>query len=1156
MKFTNLRLSGFKSFVDPTELLLQPGLTGIVGPNGCGKSNLLEAMRWVMGESSAKSMRGEGMDDVIFAGAATRPPRNFAEVSLMIDNEKRLAPPQFGDVESLEVVRRITRDVGSTYRVNGKETRARDVRMLFADAASGAQSPALVRQGRIGELISAKPTGRRRFLEEAAGVSGLNVRRREAELKLKAAEENLLRVDDVLSRLDSQIGSLRRQARQAERYSKLSDDIAETAALLVWLRYADADAEALAAQSALTAATVAVASATSAAGEASRAREETSEALPALREEATVAQAVYARLTAKRDGLDEEAARAKATLERLEGEFTRLGNDLEREGELGSDAVKALEELQAEREALQGQGTDANLIEQAALKSQAAAAIVVDAEASLDRLSSRAAAATAERTAAERAKGEAERALAQAQARLEQDAPKVQQLVNDIVEAEKKFSATQSADETARNAVDDAPDRITRSVEERESMEERETEARGAVSTLRASCNALIAEIESLNKALAAESKTDTGAAVMTRMRAAPGYEAALAAALGEDAAAPELQGFSEKARGWLALKLLGSHPTVGEPLSAHVEAPEALARRLAVTSVVSRAEGPEAQKSLKPGQHLVSPEGDLWRWDGFFSGAETRAGDPAVVRLARLNRLDSLKKELSAQETALEGATRTLDRLERSLADARLAESNARAEHQKVQDTAANAARAFADADATLTRLKTNHAQLSESVASQTEAEERSREAFAQASSALSEIGDPTAMREEAESARTALVALRQAHSAAKSEHDELVAVERARASRLETIDRDLASWQDRAAKAKTRTGDLETRREAVRSERDGAKSAPDRVAALRDELVFDLEAAEERVTAANDALSTAETIARQATKTDSDAVSALSTAREARARAEAVAEAATTRKSEAATTLREEVKAEPAEVAARFADGDTPDVALADVEARLTKLKMDRERLGAVNLRASIEIQEAETERGALGTERDDLEEAISKLRKGLAELNKEGRSRLLAAFEEVNNHFTGLFTHLFGGGSARLELTESDDPLQAGLEIMCEPPGKRLQSLSLMSGGEQTLTALALIFAVFLVNPAPVCVLDEVDAPLDDANVARFCDLLDEMTRRADARFLVITHHAVTMARMNRLFGVTMVERGVSRLVSVDLGAAVDLVATEAA
>ncbi|MCL4143946.1 UNVERIFIED_CONTAM: hypothetical protein GTU68_015284, partial [Idotea baltica] len=1156
VKFTNLRLSGFKSFVDPTELLLEPGLTGVVGPNGCGKSNLLEAMRWVMGESSAKSMRGEGMDDVIFAGAATRPPRNFAEVSLMVDNADKLAPPQFGDAETLEIVRRITRDVGSTYRVNGKESRARDVKMLFADAASGAQSPALVRQGRIGELISAKPTGRRRFLEEAAGVSGLNVRRREAELKLKAAEENLVRVDDVLTRLDAQIGSLKRQARQAERYTKLSDDIKEMAALLVWLRYAEADAEALAAETAMNEATRTVAAATTTASEATRKRDETTEALPPIREEAVVAQAVYQRLIAKRDGLDAEADRAKANLERLEGELGRIVSDLARENDLNADAVRALEELTTERATLEASVSNSGLIEQAAQAALAAASIVTDAEGSLDKLAARAAAATAERSAAERAKTESERSLDQAEGRLETELPKIERLARETAEAETTLEQARIAKAEAAQAAEDAPDRITQKHEARKAAEESETDARAALSTKRSTHNALKSELESLEKALAAESSSDMGAAIVTRMRAAPGYEAALAAALGEEAAAPELQGFSEKARGWLALKLLGSSPSVGEPLSTYVDAPAALARRLAVTSVISREEGPEAQKDLRPGQHLVSPEGDLWRWDGYFSGAETRASDPAVARLARLNRVDAVKAELVEGEAKLAAATQTLDRLEREVADARLSESNARAEHQKIQDAAASTARALADAEATLGRLRAAESQSAEEVERQRRAEARARETLAAATASLAEIGDPTALREEADTARTALIALRQAHQAAKSEHDELVAAERARSGRLEAIAREQANWESRAAQAKTRTGDLDSRQTAITAERDAAKSAPGAIAAQRDALVTDLDTAEKRVTQANDTLSTAESEARTAARDASEAESALSTAREARARADAVAEGAVTRKEEAAAALREEAQAEPEAVAERFADDDAPVVPLHDAEERLSKLKMDRERLGAVNLRAAIEIEEAGTEREALGTERDDLEEAIAKLRKGLAELNKEGRARLLEAFEKVNGHFTGLFTHLFGGGNARLELTESDDPLQAGLEIMCEPPGKRLQSLSLMSGGEQTLTALALIFAVFLVNPAPVCVLDEVDAPLDDANVTRFCDLLDEMTRRADARFLVITHHAVTMARMNRLFGVTMVERGVSRLVSVDLGAAVDLVASEAA
>ena len=1094
MKFDTLRLSGFKSFVDPTEMRLEPGLTGVVGPNGCGKSNLLEAMRWVMGEASAKSMRGEGMDDVIFAGAATRPPKNFAEVSLMIANDAGLAPAQFGEPDTLEVSRRITRDIGSAYRVNGKETRARDVRMLFADAASGAQSPALVRQGRIGELIAAKPQGRRRFLEEAAGVSGLYVRRREAELKLKAAEENLLRVDDVLMRLDQQIGSLRRQARQAQRYTTLTEQIEETAALLVWLRYAEADRDALAAQSALDEATRIVAAATTTALEAARKRDETAETLPPLREAAMVAQAVHQRAIAKRDGLDADAERARATLARLDTELARLSGDLEREGELSADATRALEDLEAERRTLEAASTESGLIEAAAAKAATAATAVGEAETALDGLAARAAAASAERAAAERAKREAETALTDAQERREDAAPRLRDLDAKIAEAETALADVRTANETAMAASADAPDRVTDAEANRRRLEEQEAESRKTLAGLRADRDALTSEAEALEKALAAENAGDMGAAIMTRMRAAPGYEAALAAALGEDASAPEHQGFSERARGWLALKLLGS-PPAGEPLSNYVDAPEALARRLAVTSVVSRDIGPEAQKDLKPGQHLVSPEGDLWRWDGFFIGAESRGADPAAKRLERLNRLDTVRDELAKAEAALADAVAAQDRLERTLADARLGENNARLDRQAVEDAAATAARRLADVAATLERLRAAQAQLSGEEARQAEAETRAAAALAEADTALSGIGDPTALREQADAARAALGVLRAYHGEAKNEHDELIAAERARAGRLDTIAREIDGWRERAGRAASRAEELRARSEAVQAEHATAKTAPDEIDALRDALVSELTEAEAKVTAANDALAAAERSAREASRADSDANAALSAAREGRARAEAMSESAAARKAETAAALREEAGAEPEEVAARFAeleDEATEHPPVPEVEARLSKLKMDRERLGAVNLRAAIEIEEAETERAALGAERDDLEEAIAKLRKGLAALNREGRGRLLSAFERGEQAFLRLFTHLFGGGEAQLVLTESDDPLEAGLEIMCQPPGKRLQTLSLLSGGEQTLTALALIFAVFLANPAPICVLDEVDAPLDDANV----------------------------------------------------------------
>ena len=460
----------------------------------------------------------------------------------------------------------------------------------------------------------------------------------------------------------------------------------------------------------------------------------------------------------------------------------------------------------------------------------------------------------------------------------------IERLAQEMADAEATLSEATEANVSASDAAADAPDRITRTREARETHEEQETEARAAVSARKASRNALTSEIESLETSLAAENSTDMGAAIVTRMRAAPGYEAApRSGPRRRKRQPPNYMVFSEKARGWLALKLLGASPSVGEPLSAYVEAPEALARRLAVTAVVSRAEGPEAQKTLKPGQHLVSPEGDLWRWDGYFSGAETRAGDPATIRLARLNRLDALRAELESDESSLANAVQALDRFERELADARLTESNARAEHQKVQDTAASAARAFADAEARLQRLRASHTQISGEVERQRHAQTRAEESLTSATASLVEIGDPVVLRTEADSARAALVALRLAHTEAKSEHDELTAAERARSGRLESITRDLNNWQDRAEKAKTRRSDLQARQETIRLERDRGGICPGEVAALRDALVADLTAAEKRVTEANDRLSSAEAALRQATRDDSEAASALATAREA---------------------------------------------------------------------------------------------------------------------------------------------------------------------------------------------------------------------------------------------------------------------------------
>ncbi len=1148
MKFNTLRLTGFKSFVDPTELVLSAGLTGVVGPNGCGKSNLLEALRWVMGENRAKSMRGDGMEDVIFAGAETRPAKSFAEVALLLDNSDKQAPTQFNESETLEVSRRITRNAGSAFRVNGKEVRARDVRVLFADAATGSQSPSLVRQGQIGLLIAAKPQGRRKILEDAAGVSGLYERRREVETRLKAAEENLIRVDDVLSRLDSQIAGLRRQARQAERYGELTTAIKEAAAELVWLRYRVADAEALAAESAVQEATRAVATATTEESEAARVRNEAEDALPPLREEAAVAQAIHQRLIAKRDAIAAEEARARDTIERLERDAVRFADDLSREAELATDAGTAIEALEAERAEMRTSVIDPAALTAATAAVVQAEAAVTRAEANRDALAAKAAAGAAERDSAARLLKDAERALEEAQKRQTAHKARTADITTKLDAATEQLNTARENAQTAANADADAPERLAVAESHRAALEESESENRAAFATAKATHEALDSEFALLERSLAADERV-SGGGVISRMRAAPGYELALAAALGDEASAGEESAFASTLRGWLALTVLSSPPGMGEPLTKHVGAPTALARRLGATSIVSQEDGPQAQTRLKPGQRLVSPEGDLWRWDGYFSGADLRGADPAALRLQRLNRRESLQREVSEAAAALTVAKQRRDDLATKLKDAREAEAAARSVVTRNKDTAATAARQLADAEADHARLAASSAQSLEDAARLEAAVTEAAARLAEAQTARERVGDPAALQQEAETSRQTLGTDRLALEAARATNARMRGEESRRTKRLVTIKSELDGWRKRATSADKRRMELSKRVKDAEAELGKAQSLPAKLAESRGGLDDEVRAAETRVGTSADALTTAETDLRAKVQTAIQAATALATAREGLARAEALSEGAAERKEAALATMREETNATPDELAERFADlrETAPDA----VETRLLRARADRERLGAVNLRAKTEIEEATEERGSLGSEKEELEEAILKLRKGLAALNREGRERLLAAFTQVNAHFKGLFTHLFGGGEAELQLTESDDPLEAGLEIMCQPPGKRLQTLTLLSGGEQTLTAMALIFAVFLVNPAPVCVLDEVDAPLDDANVERFCDLLDEMTTRSDARFLIISHHALTMSRMNRLFGVTMVERGVSKLVSVDIGAAVKLV-----
>ncbi|WP_436398185.1 chromosome segregation protein SMC [Roseobacter sp. S98] len=1151
MRFSKLRLTGFKSFVDPTDLIIADGLTGVVGPNGCGKSNLLEALRWVMGENRPTAMRGGGMEDVIFAGAATRPARNFAEVALHIDNSERLAPAGFNDSDTLEIVRRITRDVGSAYKVGPKDVRARDVQMLFADASTGAHSPALVRQGQIAELINARPKNRRRILEEAAGISGLYQRRHEAELKLKGAETNLARVDDVIEQLASQLGQLARQARQAARYREIGNELRRAEGMLLYRRWREADEARSAAEEALRAQVTAAARAESAVREAAKARETAEAALPPLREEEAIAAAVLQRLAVQRDTLSDQEARAEAQIETLTGRIAQLARDIEREGGLNRDAGETIERLEWEATELAkaAEGHDERLAE-ASEVAREAAAVLQTREGEMSQQTEDMARLAARHQSAQRLLEDSRKTESRASTEAARAREAVATSEAALEKAGAEFAAAQAAEAQAVKTAADADTALQEAEEARAETQGREADARAHRSEAEGEANALRAEAGALAKLVARD--TAEGGQILDQLQVKTGYEKALGAALADDLRAPEVA--ADGPSGWAVLPAYDRHqplPQGVQPLSLFVTVPDVLSRRMGQIGLVDADEGPRLQKDLAPGQRLVSAEGDLWRWDGFRAWAED-APSAAALRLQQLNRLEELKQGLETATQKAEGALAAHELLTRQLGELTRADQMAREARRSADRLVAEAGRALSKAEADRNLAQGRLESLGLAVTRHEEEAMAARTRLREAERALEELGDLTEAREQVEAVRVAVEAARITMMSRRSAHDELRREGEARTRRAQEVTKEISGWRHRLETAEKRSAELVERKGQAEAELKEASAAPGELAAKREELSDAIATAEARKAESSDRLSAAEGVLREAAMSERDAERLASEAREARARAEARSDAARETVAAAAERIADEAQVTPSQLLGQLevTPDDMPDAQA--LEADVNRLKRQRDALGAVNLRAEEDAKEVQTEHDTLTGEKADLEEAIRTLRGGIASLNKEGRERLLTAFEQVNTNFSMLFTHLFGGGEANLVMVESDDPLEAGLEIMCQPPGKKLSTLSLLSGGEQTLTAMALIFAVFLANPAPICVLDEVDAPLDDANVTRFCDLLDEMCRQTDTRFLIITHHAVTMARMDRLFGVTMAEQGVSQLVSVDLKKAETLVA----
>jgi chromosome segregation protein len=1131
LAFTHLKITGFKSFAEPEEVTIDEGLTGIVGPNGCGKSNIVEAMRWLMGETSAKSMRGGELDDVIFAGTSQRPARNFAEVTLYIDNSDA-SIAAYANEDRLEVSRRLDRGKGSTYRINGKPVRGRDVQLLFADLATGARSHGIVSQGRVGALINAKPTERRGLLEEAANTKGLQHRRHEATLRLNTAERNLTRVDDVLTQMDEQKASLSKQARQAARYRSIADRIRLAEAQLLESRYRLEKSHLDTAQTSDRECKRVVAEATAKVSEAERILQDTSDALPPLRQRNAEVMAEKQRLDMAMTDISKEEDRIETQTRDAQTRLNQIISDIDRETQLQIDATTALDQLRHEETELKASEADEQPDLAAAQEERGKARDLANtAETELADITARFHAADRDQTTLERQREDMQRRLDDFTAR---------SAALDLSSLTQNRDAASNALNQAEQAANDAISQREKAVTVLESLKETAQNSRDAANDADAMERRMTGEIDALASLLVDQDADQNGPAVSSMITIRDGMEQALAAVLSESLSSPVGKGSDGYWRHDLDPAHSAPVPSDTTPLMQYLDVPDVLISALSGVGVVADADTALAlQPKLKPGQMITTATGGCWRWDGYIKLPGSAASTAERLRHeARhkdlLVQIDAIREEAANARDKAEVASLATREAEAEIASLR--DQERQSQHQVLLTT-----RQFEQAQAALNAAETQIENLKTAATELTDSLSQVKADLANLPSRDELASQLQTKRVETDQARTLL-------AEAMSAENTIMRSREQRQQKLRDITCNLDSWTLRYDGTFSRLAELKQRQDHITEELQKLKEQPDLLLEKRDALVEAISSSTEKVRQAGDQLASAETAQTAAGAEHRKSEAELAQARETMIRKEGELAVIERSFEETINRIKEKLDTTPDQLAdiTGNTDPDTiPDQSqLNMLDGRLERLLRERDNIGPVNLRADLEMAEVEERITELTTERDDLVKAIATLRDAINQLNREGRERLLKSFADVNRHFGDLFKRLFNGGTAELVLTEGDDPLEAGLDIMASPPGKKLQSLSLLSGGEQALTALALIFAVFLTNPAPVCILDEVDAPLDDRNVSRFCAMINEISAETDTRFIVVTHHRLTMAQMDRLFGVTMQQKGISQVVSVDL------------
>ena len=857
MEFKKIQLNGFKSFAEKTNFLIEEGLTGIVGPNGCGKSNIVESLRWCMGETSAKSMRGSGMEDVIFSGTSNKPSKNIAEVSINLSNENKDGPLQYKELDEIEIRRKIEKDKGSKFYINNKEVRAKDAQMFFADLSTGAHSPSLISQGRIGALVTAKPADRRAILEEAAGIAGLHVRRHEAELRLSAAENNLKRADELRRQQERQLANLQKQAEEAAKYKSISEEIKKVEAGLYYLKLKDIDHEIKLEDEINTEADDQVKEFNSKLDDLEKRIQDENNKVTPIREKNIENLSKIQRLNLELKSLDEESHRIQQEIEAIKNSLKVIDEDIDREKSIVIDANSNEKRLKEEKNDLIE--TDSKYYETEKLSNQ-------DLEVAKENL------------------------------KKEQD--KVDRILD-------TFSS----------------ENLKKNIEQINSIIDQITSAKNLINE-----NNSIAALKILD-----ECKENLS---------------------------------------YLNIKIKDAEE--GDKITVLNQSNELIKKLQEKYADIYSNNQNIKKESVKRNERIQTIDTEIESWKNLLSNSEKMVNELNDRKNKQTTKLNDLEKQPQLQ------------------------------------------------------------------------AEKKGQ------------ISENLRISEK------------------EKNENEII---------IDEIDQKIINLRNELNNTKENSIEIRERKASSGATIDGLKK---RRSDLLERVFSELNLKEDKIL-------------------------------------------------EFSNLEKEE---------------EFPDVVAQ--EELLDAKKRDREKLGSVNLRADEETSKYEVEIKKMEKDRQDLVTAIIKLKESISELNQKGRERLLEAFEKVNRKFNEVYTKLFNGGNAKLELVDSDDPLDAGLEMLVSPPGKRLQSITLLSGGEQALTALSLIFAVFLTNPSPICVLDEVDAPLDDANVTRFCNLLTELTKITSTRFIIVTHHALTMSKMDRLYGVTMPEKGISQLVAVDLQKAESMVA----